>query len=211
MKLFWTPASPFTRKVCVAARELELWDRIEVLPTTWPLEWGYQTVEFTPGLAQANPVARIPTLITTEGEALCDSTLACLHLHALAPHKALIAPGAAAWPMWSVYGVADGLIEAQIGMRAEHLRPRDQRSQSYLVKQTERIERCFEHLQARLAVFEDGLNLASITVGIACGYQIWRDWLTDFRPCYPALAAWYENFAQRDAMRATEPRETPER
>ena len=40
MKLFWTPASPFTRKVSVVARELGLWDNIEILPTTWSLEWG---------------------------------------------------------------------------------------------------------------------------------------------------------------------------
>ena len=32
MKLFWTPASPFTRKVVVAARELGLWERIEIQP-----------------------------------------------------------------------------------------------------------------------------------------------------------------------------------
>ena len=40
MRLFWTPASPFTRKVCVAARELGLWQDIEGVPTTWPLDWG---------------------------------------------------------------------------------------------------------------------------------------------------------------------------
>ena len=72
MKLFWTPASPFTRKVGVTARELHLWDNIEILPTTWSLQWGYRTVPFTPGLAEANPVARIPTLIPEGGDALGD-------------------------------------------------------------------------------------------------------------------------------------------
>ena len=70
MKLFWTPASPFTRKVAVAARETGLWSQIEIVPTTWPLDWGYATVDFTPGLAEANPVARIPTLVTAEGASL---------------------------------------------------------------------------------------------------------------------------------------------
>ena len=72
MKLFWTPASPFTRKVVVAAKELGLWERIEVQPTVWPLDWGYATVTFTPGLAEANPVARIPTLVTDDGVPLGD-------------------------------------------------------------------------------------------------------------------------------------------
>ena len=38
LKLFWTPASPFTRKVCVVAREIGLWDEIEILPMAWSLE-----------------------------------------------------------------------------------------------------------------------------------------------------------------------------
>jgi len=36
MPLFWTPASPSTRKVCVTARELGQWHRIQVIPTAWP-------------------------------------------------------------------------------------------------------------------------------------------------------------------------------
>jgi len=61
---------------------------------------------------------------------------------------------------------------------------------------------------SRIAVFEGVLNLAGI---IACGYPFWRDWLVDFRHRYPALAAWYETFSQRDTMRANETRKTPER
>ena len=70
MRLFWTPASPFTRKVQVAAMELGLWDQIEITKTTWSLDWGYKTVPFTPGLAENNPIARIPTLVTDGGAAL---------------------------------------------------------------------------------------------------------------------------------------------
>lgn len=211
MKLFWTPASPFTRKVCVVAREAGLWQDIEVLPTTWPLEWGYQTVEFTPGLAEANPIARIPTLITDSGESLGDSTIACQYLCSRKPAAGLIPEGEAAWKMWSIYAIADGVLEAQIAMRAEHLRPEGERSQSFLTKQADRIERCMTALESRLDEFEDGVTLASITVAVACGYQIWRDWLDDFRPGHPGLGIWYDAFRQRPSMLATEPSETPER
>ena len=93
MKIFWTPASPFTRKVCVAARELGLWERIEVVPTTWSLEWGYKTVPLTAGLAEANPVARIPTLVTEEGAPLGDLTLACIYLDEVSDNGGLIPSG----------------------------------------------------------------------------------------------------------------------
>ena len=209
MKLFWTPASPFTRKVVVTAKELGLWDRIEVQPTVWPLDWGYATVDFTPGLAEANPVARIPTLVTDDGVPLGDSTLICQHLNGLAVDASLVPDGVAADRMWSLYAVADGLIEAQILMRAEMLRPEDFRSEGFLDKQRTRIVRCFDNIEGRVEELDGPLDLAQITAGIACGYQDWREWLDDFRPSRDRLADWYAAFAQRPAMRETKPQETP--
>lgn len=210
MELFWTPASPFTRKVCVAARELDLWERITVRPTTWTLDWGYTTPAFTPGLAEANPVARIPTLVTDDGVPLGDSTIICLHLNDVAAPKTLIpADRAARWRMWSAYAVADGILEAQIAMRAEMLRPVASRSESFLAKQRARIGRCLDTLEHEVSQMDGATDLAQITVGVALSYQDWREWLDDFRPGHPRLAAWYAIFAERPAMRVTEPRETP--
>lgn len=214
MKLYWTPASPFTRKVCISARELGLWDRIEVVPTTWPLVWGYATIPFTPGLAEANPVARIPTLVTDAGDELGDSTLICLYIDSLDGRGRLIPTGDAAWRMWSLYAVADGVMEAQVAMRAEKLRPAENQSEGFLTKQRDRIERCFDRLEQRadeLACAPDAVpDLAMITAGCACGYQDWRDWLPDFRPGRPKLAAWAGAFAERPSLKVTRPTETPE-
>ncbi|MCB1743148.1 MAG: glutathione S-transferase N-terminal domain-containing protein [Gammaproteobacteria bacterium] len=211
MQLFWTPASPFTRKVCVTARELGLWEGIQVRPTTWPLDWGYSTVDFTPGLAEANPVARIPTLITDEGVPLVESTTICVYLNARANGRSVIPSGNRQWSMWSLYGIADGILEAQIAMRAELLRPAQSRSQDFLVKQSDRLQRCFDVLEQRVDELEGDLDLAQITVAVACGYQDWREWLDDFRPNRPRLTAWYRDIVERDSLRQTAPSETPER
>jgi glutathione S-transferase len=210
MQLFWTPASPFTRKVSIAARELGLWETLEIRPTTWTLDWGYTTPPFTPGLAEANPVARIPTLVTDAGTPLGDSTIICLHLNEVAAPKSLIpADAGARWRMWSVYAVADGMIEAQIAMRAEMLRPEAIRSESFLEKHRERIRRCLASLENSAGDLEGPVDLAQITTGVALGYQDWREWLFDFRPGHPKLTEWYGRFSQRPAMRDTEPGETP--
>ena len=214
MKLYWTPASPFTRKVCISARELGLWDEIEVVQTKWPLEWAYSTIEFTKGLAESNPVARIPTLVTDDGAELGDSTLICQYLDSRAPGR-LIPSGEDAWQMWSLYAVADGILEAQVAMRAEKLRPENEQSEGFLQKQRDRIDRCLDRLEERAEELtlapNTTPNLAMITTGIACGYQDWRDWLVDFRPGHPKLAAWAEEFAERPSMAVTRPSETPER
>jgi glutathione S-transferase len=210
MQLFWTPASPFTRKVSVCARELGLWEKIEIRPTTWTLDWGYTTPRFTPGLAEANPVARIPTLVTDKGIPLGDSTVICLHLNEIAAPRSLIPADRTAreW-MWSLYAIADGALEAQIAMRAEHLRPAETQSESFLEKQRVRIRRCFDALECDAEHLEGALNLGQITAGIALSYQDWREWLEDFRPGRPRLAAWYDRFSELPSMKATEPRETP--
>src|ERR1017187_4136315 len=83
MKLFWTPASPFVRKVMVTAIELGLRDRIEIHPTYWPHEWGSRTIEFDAEFIGANPVGRIPALVTDGGIAIVESNWICQHLDSL--------------------------------------------------------------------------------------------------------------------------------
>ena len=162
----------------------------------------------------SHPVARIPTLVTNDGVELGDSTLICQHLDDLAIDRTIISKGASTWPMWSLYAVADGLLEAQVAMRAEMLRPSSCVSEGFLGKQRDRIGRCFDRLEERaeeLMVAEKRTpNLAQITVGVACGYQDWRKWLVDFRPGRPLLARWYSDFSHRQSMLETEPEDTPE-
>jgi glutathione S-transferase len=56
VKLFWSPASPFARKVlaCAIAREIE--NQIELVPTKVQLS--------EPALIAANPLSKIPCLLT---------------------------------------------------------------------------------------------------------------------------------------------------
>jgi glutathione S-transferase len=81
MKLFHTPASPFVRKCSVAIRELGLEDRVEIIPTKWPHSWGTETVPYREDFLAATPIARIPALVTEDGERLTESSLICEYLN----------------------------------------------------------------------------------------------------------------------------------
>ena len=75
MKLLYAPQSPFARKVRAAAIELSLDERIEleyaeVIP-------GRPNVRYA---QSANPLRKIPALITDEGEIIFDSTVICEYL-----------------------------------------------------------------------------------------------------------------------------------
>jgi len=211
MKLYWTPASPFVRKVMVVAIELDLDQRIEIRPTYWPHNWGFQTIEFEPDFVAANPVARIPTLITDDGVAIAESNLICDHLQSLNEVKLLMPEsGKARSQALRILGIADGALEAMIARRAELLRDSTTQSNDFIDKLRTRIGRCLDSLNNELATFEGPISLPQIATGIACSYMDFRYPADDWRKERSHLAAWHAVFAQRPSMLKTEAAETPQ-
>ena len=88
MKLFYSPASPYVRKVRVVAIEKGLADRIELL-TTAPRDPAT-------GLHERNPGARVPTLELDDGTILFDSPVICEYLDSLGGSPALLGDKASA-------------------------------------------------------------------------------------------------------------------
>jgi len=211
MQLFFTPASPFVRKVMVAAVELGLDRRIEILPTYWPHDWGDSTIAFAPAFIAANPVGRIPTLVTDDGIAIPESNWICDHLQSLVEAPVLL-PGTG--PLRSrcgrLLGIADGALEAMIARRAELLRDPARVSRNFVAKSRDRIARCLDALEAEIVTLEGDVTLAQIAVGAACGYMDFRYRAEDWRTGRPRLARWYEGFAARPSMVRTVPTETPQ-
>ena len=89
MKLHWAPTSPYARKVLVVAHECGLAERLELVATT------PETVEAD--LSGANPLGRIPALITEEGAALYDSTVICEYLDHRSGRGLFPPPGPKRW------------------------------------------------------------------------------------------------------------------
>ncbi len=211
MKLYWTPASPFVRKVMVVAIELGLEQRLEIRPTYWPHNWGFQTIEFEPDFIAANPVGRIPTLVTDEGIAIAESNLICDHLQSLNEGKQLLPKtGKLRSQALRILGIADGALEAMIARRAELLRNGVDQSDAFIDKLRVRIGRCLDCLENEIATIEGALSLPQIVTGIACSYMDFRYPGDNWRSRRPRLDAWHQTFAKRPSMVKTEPAETPQ-
>src|SRR6202007_1214089 len=67
MKLTFSPASPFARKVRIAAIELGLSDKIEFISAT--VVPGQRNDEYS----KINPVKKLPALILDNGDVVLDS------------------------------------------------------------------------------------------------------------------------------------------
>ncbi|MFO0602894.1 MAG: glutathione S-transferase N-terminal domain-containing protein [Polyangiales bacterium] len=201
MKLYYTPTSPFVRKVLVAAHELGLADRVEtVLLRPSP-------TQADPTLSHANPLNKIPALTLDDGTALYDSPVICEYLDALAGGgKLLPASGAARWDVLRTQALADGVLDASILVFYERLhRPKELHWQAWLDGQTQKALQGLDALDAVAARFGDAPDLGQVAAACALGWLEFRAPFGDVRAGRPNLTAWYERFAARPSMTATAP------
>jgi glutathione S-transferase len=198
MKLQYSSASPFVRKVLAVAHETGLEDKIERIETE---VWASNTE----GLDN-NPLRKIPALTTAQGTFL-GSGLCCEYLDSLHNGRPLIPREIPQrWHVLQRHALADGVIEAAVGHVAETLRrPSAFTYAGMLERQSNRIFRTLHVVEKSAGAFTADIDLASITLGCALGYLDFRLPELDWRPSYPALASWFGEFDQRSSMRATKP------
>ena len=200
MKLRHAPASPYVRKVMVAAAETGLDERIELIPTN--------VRDPDPELAGHNPLSKVPALITDDGESLFDSPVICEYLDSLHDGPKLFPPaGAARWRELRRQALGDGVLDAAVLCRMEGLRPPELRSAEFVAQQKAKVATALDALEQEVGGFGDTVTIGAITVGCALGYLDFRFSEDDWRAGRPALAAWYADFARRPSMVNSAPRE----
>lgn len=201
MKLYFNPASPFVRKVRVAARETGTHGKIEEIAT------AVSPVKVNTDLAGANPLVKIPTLVTDDGTALFDSPVICEYLDSLhAGRKLFPPPGAARWSALRLQAVADGILDAGILCRYESmLRPQELQWTDWIAGQKGKWHAGLDLLEQNAGELDGEPTIGSIAVGCALGWLDFRFGDDPWRSGRPRLTRWYETFSARPAMQATQP------
>ncbi len=201
MKLYQSPASPYVRKVVVVAHETGLIDQIEL-----------EAVTTAPGapdanVAKANPVKKIPALVTEDGLSLFDSPVICEYLDSQHEGpKVFPEPGNARWHALRVQAAADGLLDAALLIIYEgRIRPEELHFQPWLDAQMGKIDGALAALNTWSEDFGDKVDIGTITTGCALGYLDFRFPKKDWRTANRALATWYERFSARPSMQASKP------
>lgn len=199
MQLLMSPASPYVRKVRVLIREADLMDTVEeVEVTTTPMASA-------PEVVAANPLGKIPALIRSDGPAIYDSRVITRFLDDHA--NAGLYPQARIWDVLTLEATGDAIMDAAVGMTYEmRFRNEDMQYADWLDAQWSKASRATSAVNDRwMSYLEGPLTMAHISVGSALGYLDLRHDARDWRKDVPALATWYENFAKRDSMVATNP------
>ena len=199
MKLYHSPTSPFVRKVMVTLHLTGQLDQVELVPGSGtPTDPNEATVG-------ANPLGKIPCLVTDEGETLFDSRVICRYLDWRAT-GGLYPDGAALFPVLTAEALADGIMEAGVLATYEwRLRPEEIRFQPWVDGQKAKIARGVDMLERTNLVHAGPTNAASIAAGCALGYLDYRFPDLGWRERCPTLAAWYGTFSETPPMRETAP------
>lgn len=201
MKLWYSPASPFARKVRAAAIELGLAERVElaeiaVLPSKPNVE-----------LARENPLIKVPALRADDGTVLYDSRVICEYLDALAGGGRLFpAAGPARWQALRRQALGDGIMDAGILRRYElALRPEALRWTDWLAGQLAKVEHGLDAAEREAPGWNEAFDIGHVTLACALGWLDFRFPDYDWRARCPQLGAWFERVSARASLARTVP------
>lgn len=196
MKLFYSAASPFVRKVVITAMLGGVESRIERVGTD---PWSSP-----PALLARNPLSKVPCLVTEDGVALFDSPVICEYLDSIGDCDLFPKPGPARWRALTLQAVADGIVDAGILRRQDEARPQDPARTVAIARQTAAVTRGLDLLEQLPPA--DHMDIGAVSVVCALGWLLFRYGQEDWRVTRPRLAEWHHSMMQRPEVAETVPR-----
>ena len=161
MKLIGSYTSPFVRKISILLLE-------KGIEFEFVNEQPYNAEN---GVAQYNPLGKVPALVTDEGEYWFDSPIIAEYIELLGVAPAMLpADPKAALAVKQVEALADGIMDAALTSVREQARPAAQQSETELLRQREKISRSLDRCE------QPGDHRHRL-----------RDWLSQLPPRLPGL------------------------
>jgi glutathione S-transferase len=182
-------ASPFVRKVRIAAAVCGFADRIEAQVA--------DASDAGDPLRHQNPLGKIPALVLEDGTVLYDSRVIAEFFDLEAGGGVIIPKGAERIRVLTLQALADGIMDA-IVLRVYEGRWREPEVQSarWLDYQAGKVDRGVAVLEAAPPTFSGTPNIGQIAVACALGYLDLRAG-GEWRKSQPKLVAWLDDFAAK--------------
>lgn len=195
LTLLYTAASPFARKVRMAALERSI--KLELIDT------HVSPIRPNPELAKINPLVKVPVLISPDGP-IYDNRVICRYLDRLGKGPSLYASEVAdRWSIATLEALSDGVMDAAVLLRYElDVRPIELRWQEWIDTQYSRILGVLEQVE-KITDTLGGLHIGSLGLGAALSYLDFRHPSLPWRENHPRLLAWLSEFEEHEIMRST--------
>lgn len=202
IRLFHSPASPYVRKVMVAAHERGVADRIELLPS------AAGPVARDPNIVRHNASGKVPCLLLEDDQPVFDSRVICQYVDQMAGAEgSLYGTAAQRFRILTLEALADSVLDACLLCRYEAvLRPQALRWQDWVDGQMAKVDSGLDEMEGRWFGDLSGLfHAGAIAAAAALGYLDFRFPDKDWRGAHPKLAAWFQTVSARPSMTATVP------
>lgn len=183
-----SPASPFGRKVKIAAGVLGLADKIDIRPTNLD--------DASDSIRAQNPLGKIPVLVLEDGAAYYDSRVIVEYLDHLAGGGRIIPREAPArFETLRLQALCDGILDACLLMVYEgRYRSPEQHVKSWTDRQADKVARGMAALEASPPRLDAVPDVGQIALACLLGYRDLRFGGT-WRAEFPRLLAWHDKFA----------------
>ena len=201
MKLYYSKTSPYSRKVLLMIHEKGLQQVITSVACN-PFEEVRE-------LEAVNPLGKVPSLILDDGSSLYDSPVICAYLDTLTSDRLIAESGpetnSERWNILRWEALCDGVLDAIYNIVMERRRDTQEQSSSWIEQWKTQVIRSLDHMEANIDSLPAQISLAQLSLGATLGYLDFRLSDLDWHNQRPALAAWYDDFSERDAMKNTRP------
>ena len=202
MKLIGTLTSPYTRKARIVLAEKKI-------DYEWVIDSPNSATSVVP---KYNPLARVPVLVLDDDSAIFDSPVIVEYLDNLSPNNKLFPqPNRERVEVKRWEALADGVMDAAVGIRMELMRPEAQRSASWMQRERTVIDQALEVMARQLGESQwcmgTPFTFADVAVGCALGYLDFRFPEVDWRGSYANLGRLYDKLMQRASYVDSIPRE----
>jgi len=201
MKLTYSAASPFARKVRIAAIELGLIDKIEFVPTTVvPAQANDEYMKIT-------PLKKLPVLILDDGSVILDSYVIVEYLDELAGGGKLIpSSGPDRWKVKSDHSMLQGMLDSMLLCRYENMvRPKELKWQAWADDHWNRAWKGMARFNEKTEVLSRPLDIVQISLACVLGYADFRYADCGWRKAYPNLASFNERMLERPSIKISVP------
>ena len=202
MKLTFSPASPFARKVRIAAIETGLIDKIELVPAT--VAPGQANEEYS----RITPLKKLPVLILDNGDVILDSYVIVEYLDELAGGGKLIpASGPTRWQVKTDHSLLQGMLDSMLLCRYEKMvRPQGLQWQAWSDDHWNRAWSGMARFESRVdAMLARPFDIAQIGLVCVLGYADFRFADSGWRKAFPKLDAFHQRMLERPSVKISAP------
>ena len=200
MKLTFSPASPFARKVRIAAIELGLIDKIELVPAT--VAPGTANDEYS----KITPLKKLPVLILNDGDVILDSYVIVEYLNELAGGRLIPGYGPRRWQVKTDHSLINGMLDSMLLCRYEKMvRPQGLQWQAWSDDHWNRAWTGMARFENMPDVLNGPFDISQIGLVCVLGYADFRFADCGWRKAFPKLDAFHQKMLERPSVKISVP------